>query len=252
MITSINIAPELVMETIISYTNQSTELFKSDLDNFPKWEYSLWFFPLGHKFFSWPIQSLWYSTLWKFSKNKKIILAFSQNKIPNKILLAPSSIWPHLWKHRIIPKIESFSDPIIQKTNKKTYTTQIINQIDFLRVLTDYEEFIPIFIGNKVPLTKIYKILNSQEIKTNYTILFFENLNTTNDLSKTEKDDEKILNQIINNKPSQNTKNKNHLLYIFSKLSNKQSKTPQILNYFNSAYLHPSTKESTWYACIFS
>gem|GEM_PF-4003680 len=95
-------------------------------------------------------------------------------------------------------------------------------------------------------------ILNDQELKEQYSTIFFENLSSNKTLKETLNTDNNILEKLEKQKINTNDKKKFPLLYIFDKLCKTREKKVQITSYTNSKYIEKDYPLSIGFTVIFA
>lgn len=169
---------EVVMEHTLSYLFWAKDIVK----NIPR-VFDVAFLPAGYHFYTGILQAASYR--WLKNKNK-VILVF-QWKSDDKIILYNKSIWPFLGKIREFDKKLKLLENKFDFIEISDYGIENINsQLNYLRILYDVKQIIPIFIWSKVNKKDFIKFIWEFDIKSDFNLIFVSDINIINK-------DEKVL-----------------------------------------------------------
>lgn len=169
---------EVVMEHTLSYLFWAKDIVKNISRVF-----DVAFLPAGYHFYTGILQAASYR--WLKNKNK-VILVF-QWESNHKITLYNKSIWPFLGRIRDFDKKLKLLENKFDFVEISNYGIENINsQLNYLRILYDIKQIIPIFIWSKVNKKDFIKFIWEFDIKSNFNLIFVSDINIINK-------DEKIL-----------------------------------------------------------
>lgn len=169
---------EVVMEHTLSYLFWAKSIVKNISRVF-----DVAFLPAGYHFYTGILQAASYRWL----KNKKKIILVFEWKSDDKIMLYNRSIWPFLGKKWDFDKKLKILENKFNFIEMCEYGIENINsQLNYLRILFDTKQIIPMFVWSKVSKIKFIKFIWEFDIKSDFNLVFVSDINLVNK-------DEKIL-----------------------------------------------------------
>ncbi|MFZ2150493.1 MAG: hypothetical protein WAZ12_02340 [Candidatus Absconditicoccaceae bacterium] len=169
---------EVVMEHTLSYLFGAKSIVKNISRVF-----DVAFLPAGYHFYTGILQAASYRGL----KNKKKIILVFEGKSDDKIMLYNRSIGPFLGKKWDFDKKLKILENKFNFIEMCEYGIENINsQLNYLRILFDTKQIIPMFVGSKVSKIKFIKFIGEFDIKSDFNLVFVSDINLVNK-------DEKIL-----------------------------------------------------------
>lgn len=181
---------EVVMEHTLSYLFWAKNIVKNISRNF-----DVAFLPAGYHFYTGILQASSYRGL----KNKnKIILIFEWGK-DNKIMLYNKDIWPFLGKTwGFDKKLKSLENKFDFVVLDEYWIDNINTQLNYIRILFNTQQIIPIFIWSKVNKKDFVKFLWEFDIKSDFNLVFISDINLTNKDEKVLINDKKKWTEKLN------------------------------------------------------
>lgn len=241
------IAPETILDHVIAYTIGAGEVIQEALPS-KLWiasTYDMALVPYGPPFYTAILQAAG-----ALSVSKKIdtaLIIYQQSHQPDYITMS-QDIWPILGKTFLFPeKLKTLTKNKIIKC-EETIDENIENQMYFIRVLSDIQHVVTIGVGDDVKKKEIRNIVDFINKKMETISFFVSNLSQEKEFTACRKNDEKLIANIIASKFQNTTKNK--IPEIFSDISKKLKKIPQIVAYSNSGDLGGNKQKTNGYACM--
>jgi hypothetical protein len=169
---------EVVMEHTLSYLFWAKDIVK----NIPR-VFDVAFLPAWYHFYTGILQAASYRWL----KNKNKIMLIFEWKTDDKILIYNKNIWPFLGKIWDFDKKLKNLESKFSFVKMWNYGIDEINyQLNYLRILFDTQNIIPLFVWSKVNKNDFVKFMWNFDIESDFNLAFVSDINLTNK-------DEKIL-----------------------------------------------------------
>lgn len=245
--------PEILIENVMSYTIQATEVLKQKPDSLEANGQRFLFIPDGPHYYTGILQAMGYLITEKFFKNKKNLIIFSNSDSSKhfKILQEPTS---YLWQERdtqttakkLIKNHEFVQEAL---SSDKKLKSAIRDQLIFVRTLIPHHNIMRATMGKACPWTHLSMLFNDTALQGFNIIIIgqlHENINNENCMDL----DKDLITTLLLGKSIASQKNNFPGLYCFSKLCKDHEKQPEIIAYLNSCQMWADDENCTGYACI--
>jgi hypothetical protein len=181
---------EVVMEHTLSYLFWAKNIVKNISRDF-----DVAFLPAGYHFYTGILQAASYR--WLANKNK-IILIFEW-KSDDKIIIYNQNIWPFLGKKwDFDKKLKSLENKFDFIEMSEYWIEMIHSQLNYLRILFDTKQIIPIFVWSKVNKKNFIKLIWEFDIKSDFNLVFVSDINLLNKDEKVLINDKKKWTEKLN------------------------------------------------------
>jgi len=163
---------EVVMEHTLSYLFWAKDIVK-DISRV----FDVAFLPAGYHFYTGILQAASYRWL----KNKNNVILIFEWKSDDKIILYNKSIWPFLGKTWNFDKKLEWLKNKFNFIEVWEYGIEKINtQLNYLRILFNTKQIIPIFIWSKIKKNNFIKFIWEFDIKLDFNLIFVSDINLIN------------------------------------------------------------------------
>ncbi len=181
---------EVVMEHTLSYLFWAKNIVKNVSRDF-----DVAFLPAGYHFYTGILQAASYR--WLANKNK-IILIFEW-KSDDKIIIYNQNIWPFLGKKwDFDKKLKSLESKFDFIEMCEYWIEMIHSQLNYLRILFNTKQIIPIFVWSKVNKKNFIKLIWEFDIKSDFNLVFVSDINLLNKDEKVLINDKKKWTEKLN------------------------------------------------------
>jgi len=160
-------------EVVVEYTLSYFFWAKNILKNIPRL-FDVAFLPSGYHLYTGILQSASY---WALKNKNKIILIFEWEN-NNGISIYNKNIWPFLGKVRNFDKnLKKLENKFDFLTMDDYWIEKINTQLNYIRMLFDIKQIIPVFVWTKVDKKNFIKFIWEFDIKSDFNLVFVSDIN---------------------------------------------------------------------------